>query len=46
MMAAAVWMVFAVAGMIGIFAGCVVAVVAGIRVLEAAREKQRRKSTG
>lgn len=42
-MAAAVWAVFAVATMVGIFAGCVIAVVAGIRVLESAREKRRLK---
>jgi hypothetical protein len=42
-MPTAVWTVFAVAGMVGIFAGCVVVVVAGIRWLEAAREKRRGK---
>ena len=42
-MPTAVWTVFAVAGMIGIFAGCVILVVAGIRVLEAARAKRRTK---
>jgi len=42
-MAAAVWMIFAVAVMVGIFAGCVIVVVAGIRMLEIAREKRRRK---
>ena len=42
-MAAAVWMMFAVAVLVGIFAGCVIVVVAGIRMLEIAREKRRRK---
>ena len=41
MMAAALWAVFAVATMIGIFAGCVIGVVVGIRLLENAREKRR-----
>ena len=43
-MATAVWTVFAVAGMVGMFAGCVIVVVAGIRVLETMREKRRRKA--
>jgi hypothetical protein len=42
-MPAALWMVFAVTAMVALFAGCVVVVVAGIRLLEAAREKRRRK---
>jgi hypothetical protein len=36
-------MAFAVAGMVGIFAACVVAVVVGIRVLENALAKRRSK---
>jgi predicted small integral membrane protein len=42
-MSAAVWTVFAVAGMVGIFAACVIVVVAGIRAYEYAREKRRPK---
>ena len=42
-MSAAIWMVFAVTAMLSLFAGCVVVVVAGIRLLEAARDKRRRK---
>lgn len=42
-MATAVWTIFAVTVMVGIFAGCVIVVVAGIRMLEIAREKRRRK---
>ena len=42
-MAAALWGVFAVTTMIAIFAGCVIAVVVGIRLLEIAREKRRVK---
>jgi len=45
-MAAAAWMVFAVATMVGIFAGCVIAVVVGIRMFEAVREKRRLKRVG
>jgi len=43
-MSTAVWMVFAVGAMVGIFAACVVAVAAGVRVLESALIKRRRKS--
>ena len=43
MMATAVWTVFAVAAMVGIFTGCVMAVAAGIRVLESALAKRRQK---
>jgi hypothetical protein len=42
-MPTAVWTVFAVAGMLGIFAACVVVVVAGIRAYEHARDKRRPK---
>lgn len=42
-MAATLWTIFAISAMLGLFAGCVVVVVAGIRLLEAAREKRRRK---
>ena len=35
-MATVLWTTFAVAAMAGIFAGCVVAVVVGVRVLEGA----------
>jgi putative Ca2+/H+ antiporter (TMEM165/GDT1 family) len=41
-MSTAVWTVFAVGAMIGMFAACVVAVVAGVRVLEGLVEKRRR----
>jgi hypothetical protein len=44
-MAAAIWMVLAVATMVGIFAACVVVVVAGVRVLENALAKHREKRT-
>ena len=42
-MPTAVWTIFAVAGMVGIFAACVVVVVARIRAYEYAREKRRPK---
>jgi hypothetical protein len=45
MMSTAVWTVFAVAAMAGIFAGCVVVVAAGVRVLENAIVKRRQKQT-
>ena len=45
-MAAAAWMAFAVAAMVGIFAGCVIAVAVGIRMIEAVREKRRLKRVG
>jgi heme exporter protein D len=44
-MATAVWTAFAVSVMIGIFAGCVLVVAAGIRALENAREKRRRRAS-
>jgi hypothetical protein len=43
-MATAIWTTFAVAIMIAIFAGCVVVVAAGTRLLERRLEKRRRKS--
>jgi len=43
-MATAVWTVFAVGIMIGIFASCVVIVAAGTRFLENALVKRRQKS--
>ena len=42
-MSTAVWTVFAVAVMVAIFAGCVVFVAAGVRVLENALAKRRDK---
>jgi hypothetical protein len=42
-MSTALWTVLAVAGMVGIFATCVVAVVAGVRMLEGAVAKRQRK---
>jgi len=42
-MSTAVWTVFAVGAMVAIFAGCVVAVVAGVRVLETVVARRRRK---
>jgi heme exporter protein D len=45
MMATAVWTAFAVAAMVGIFAGCVVVVAAGVRVLENVLTKRRQKPT-
>jgi len=45
MMLAAIWMVLAVGTMVGIFAGCVVVVAAGIRVLENVLAKHRQKRT-
>jgi hypothetical protein len=43
-MATVVWTVFAVAIMIGIFAGCVFVVAAGTRFLENALAKRRQRS--
>jgi len=42
-MSAAIWMVLAIAGMAGIFAACVIVVVAGVRMLEGAFAKRQRK---
>ncbi len=42
-MATAVWTVFAVGAMVGIFAACVVAVVIGVRWLENALARHRAK---
>ncbi len=43
-MSTAIWTVFAVGAMIAIFAGCVIVVTAGVRVLERARAKWRGKA--
>ena len=43
-MSTTVWTVLAVAGMVGIFAACVIVVAAGVRVLEFALAKRRRKT--
>jgi hypothetical protein len=43
MMSTAVWTVFAVGAMVAIFAGCVIVVAAGVRVLEIALAKRRAK---
>jgi len=40
-MAGAVWMVFAIAAMLGMFAACVAVVAAGVRVLENFLAKRR-----
>jgi hypothetical protein len=45
MMSTAVWTVLAVGAMVGIFGGCVIAVAAGVRVLEHAIARRRRKET-
>ena len=45
-MATAVWTVFAVATMIGIFAACAVAVVIGVRVIEHSLTKHRARRSG
>jgi len=45
-MPAALWMVFAVTAMVGLFVACVLVVTAGIRVLENAIDRRRRKSAG
>ena len=39
-MATAVWTVFAVAAMVGIFTSCVVVVATGVRIYERARAKR------
>jgi hypothetical protein len=41
-MSTAVWTVFAVGAMVGIFAACVVVVAAGVRLLESAVAKRRK----
>jgi hypothetical protein len=43
MMATIIWTLFAVAVMIGIFAGCVVVVAVGVRWFEGALAKRRAK---
>lgn len=40
-MSTVVWTAFAIAAMVGIFAGCVVVVVGGVRVLEHALARRR-----
>jgi hypothetical protein len=40
-MAAAVWMVFAIATLIGIFAACTIVVVIGVRAIERKLAKRR-----
>ena len=42
-MSTAVWTVFAVGAMVGIFAACVVAVAVGVRLIESALAKRRMK---
>jgi hypothetical protein len=42
-MPAALWMVFAVTAMVALFGACVIVVVAGIRLLEAARAKRHKE---
>ena len=44
-MATAVWTVFAVAVMVGIFIGCVLVVAGGLRVAEKALAKHREKGS-
>ncbi len=41
-MSTAIWTLFAVMGMVGIFVACVVAVVVGVRVLESVLAKRSR----
>jgi hypothetical protein len=43
LMETVVWTVLSIGGMVGMFAACVVVVVAGVRVLEAAIGKRSRK---
>jgi hypothetical protein len=43
-MSTAVWTVFAVGSMVGIFAACVIAVAVGVRMLERALGKRRKKA--
>ena len=42
-MSTAVWTVLAVGTMVGIFAACVIVVVAGVRLLESAVAKRQQK---
>ena len=42
-MSTAIWTLLAVMGMVGMFAGCVVAVVVGVRVLESVLDKRNRR---
>jgi hypothetical protein len=45
-MATFLWTILAVATMIGMFGACVVAVTVGVRMLENALAKRRRKQAG
>ena len=45
-MATAIWTIFAVATMIGIFAACTVAVVVGVRAVEHSLTKHRARRGG
>jgi hypothetical protein len=42
-MSAAIWMVLAIAGMVGMFAACVFVVVVGVRMLEGAVARRQRR---
>ena len=44
-MSTAVWTVFAVGAMVGIFAGCVIVVATGVRMLEGVMAKRRQKQS-
>ena len=44
-MSTAIWTVFAVAAMVGIFGACVIAVTAGVRVLEGVFARRRQKQS-
>ena len=44
-MSTAIWTVFAGAVMVGIFAGCVIMVAAGVRVLEGVVARRRQKQS-
>ena len=43
-MSTAVWTVFAVGALVGIFAGCVFVVTTGVRLLESAFEKRGKRA--
>ncbi len=45
-MSTGVWTVLAVGAMVGIFSGCVIAVVAGVRVLEGMVARRRAGKAG
>jgi putative Ca2+/H+ antiporter (TMEM165/GDT1 family) len=42
-LADAIWMVFAIGAMVGMFAACILAVTIGVRFLENALERRRRQ---